>query len=84
LSVYPNPSSNGEFTINFESNFNNVDNNVNVDVFDVQGRLVYNNSFVNTSSIFKEKIVLNNAQPGVYMVNISEGNRTTSHKLIIK
>ncbi len=83
LAVYPNPS-NGEFTITFESNLNSVDNNVKVDVYDLQGRLVYNNNFLNTSSIFKENIVLENAKAGVYMVNISEGNRTTSHKLVIE
>jgi len=82
LAVYPNPST-GEFTITFESNLNSIDNNVKVDVYDLQGRLVYNNNFTNVSSIFKETITLDNANPGVYMVNISEGNRTTSHKLII-
>ncbi len=83
LSVYPNPS-NGEFTISFQSNLNSNNNNVKVDVYDVQGRLVYDNTFANTSSVFKETIALDNAQPGIYMVNISEGNRTTSHKLVIK
>lgn len=83
LAVYPNPSK-GEFTIAFESNSNSTSDNVKVDVYDLQGRLVYNNSFTNTSSIFKEKIILENAKAGVYMVNISEGNRTTSHKLVIE
>ncbi|APY08925.1 hypothetical protein BWZ20_11705 [Winogradskyella sp. J14-2] len=83
LTVYPNPSK-GEFTIAFESNLNSVDNTVKVDVYDLQGRLVYNNNFMNTASLFKETITLENAKAGVYMVNISEGNRTTSHKLIIQ
>lgn len=82
LAVYPNPS-NGEFTISFESNLNSNDSTVKVDVYDVQGRLVYDNNFENSSSIFKETISLDNAKPGIYLVNISEGNRTTSHKLII-
>jgi len=83
LAVYPNPS-NGTFTITFESNLNSVNNNVKVDVYDLQGRLVYNNNYANTSSIFKETITMENAKAGVYMVNISEGNRTTSHKLVIE
>ena len=83
LAVYPNPS-NGTFTITFESNLNSVNNNVKVDVYDLQGRLVYNNNYSNTSSIFKETITMENARAGVYMVNISEGNRTTSHKLVIE
>jgi len=83
LAVYPNPSK-GEFTITFESNLNSIDNNVKVDVYDLQGRLVYNRTYANTSSIFKETINLVNAKAGIYMVNISEGNRTTSHKLVIE
>lgn len=83
LAVYPNPSK-GEFTLTFESNLNTIDNNVKVEVYDLQGRLVYNNSFMNSSSIFKETITLENAKAGVYIVNISEGNRTTSHKLVIE
>lgn len=83
LAVYPNPS-NGTFTITFESNLNSVNNDVKVDVYDLQGRLVYNNNYSNTSSIFKETITMENARAGVYMVNISEGNRTTSHKLVIE
>ncbi|GAB4161107.1 MAG: hypothetical protein Tsb0033_18030 [Winogradskyella sp.] len=83
LAVYPNPS-NGEFTIAFESNLNSTDNTVKVDVYDLQGRLVYANKFTNNGSIFKETITLDNAKAGIYMVNISEGNRTTSHKLIIE
>lgn len=83
LAVYPNPS-NGEFTVAFQSNLNSLDNKVNINVYDLQGRMVYNNGFINTSSSFKETITLDNAKAGVYMVTISEGNRTTSHKLLIE
>ena len=83
LMVYPNPT-NGDFTISFESDLSNSDNNVKVDIYDVQGRLVFNTSYVNTSSVFKKTISLNNFKTGIYIVNISEGLRTTSHKLLIE
>jgi subtilisin family serine protease len=82
LLVYPNPS-NGEFTISFESNFNNTNNNIKVDIYDIQGRLVYENNFYNTTSIFDETISMDNAKSGVYMLNITDGSRITSHKLVI-
>lgn len=82
LTLHPNPS-NGEFTISFETNLNNSNNDVRVDVYDVQGRLVHNQIFRNESLLFNETITLNNAKAGVYMINISEGGRTSSHKLII-
>ena len=83
LSVYPNPSK-GEFTISFQSNLNSTDNSVKVKVYDLQGRLVHNEDFVSSSSVFEETIILNNVKAGVYLVNVSEGNRTTSHKLVIE
>ena len=79
LSVYPNPSK-GEFTISFDSNSNN---DVKVDVYDIQGRLVHNATYDNSSSLFKETISLGNAKSGIYMINIETGGKKTSHKLII-
>jgi serine protease AprX len=82
LVVYPNPSK-GDFTINFESNFNSNDSDVQVDIYDIQGRLIYKNNFKNTSSIFNQTISLDNAKSGIYMLNISSGTGVTSRKLVI-
>ena len=82
LVVYPNPS-NGEFTISFESNSASVDNDVKINIYDISGRLISANNFRNTSSIFKETLSLNEAKSGVYLINITAGGRTTSHKLIV-
>lgn len=82
LAVFPNPSE-GEFTISFESRVSNNEN-VNVSIYDVSGRLVYKNSFMNNSLQFYEIIKLNNATPGIYIANISKGNSSTTHKIVIK
>lgn len=83
LVVYPNPTK-GEFTISFQSNLNEANNNVEVEIYDVRGRLVYNNDFVNSSVVFNQSITLNDLKSGVYIINISEGRRKTSHKLIVE
>jgi len=79
LVVFPNPS-NGEFTISFDAKSNT---DVKINIYDLGGRAVYNNTFDNVSSQFIETISLDNIQSGVYIANISEGNNTTSHKIII-
>ncbi|MFP4846907.1 S8 family serine peptidase [Winogradskyella sp. PE311] len=83
LDIYPNPTK-GEFTISFQSNLNDANNQVDIDIYDIRGRLVYNNDFINSSVIFKQAITLNNLKSGVYIINIKEGNRQTSRKLIIE
>ncbi|WP_179374959.1 S8 family serine peptidase [Winogradskyella wichelsiae] len=82
LIVYPNPSR-GQFTISFDSNLNNT-SDVNIDIYDISGRQVYQNNFENNNVKFKEVIYLNDVTPGVYIATISQGNNRTSQKLIIE
>ncbi|WP_299128317.1 S8 family serine peptidase [uncultured Winogradskyella sp.] len=81
--LYPNPSK-GEFTINFKSNLNDSNNDVKVDIYDLKGRLVYNNIFTEVASIFKQTINTGDVNSGIYLINISQGNRKISRKLIIE
>jgi len=83
FTVFPNPSK-GEFTFNFKMNNNTSNNEVKLNVYDVSGRLVYGNSFVNSSEEFRETINLNSLNSGVYLAQISTGNSILSHKLIIE
>lgn len=82
LVLYPNPN-NGEFTISFDSKINNNDD-VKIDIYDISGRLVYKNAFVNNSVRFNETINLNDVASGVYVANISKGSNFTSQKIIIE
>lgn len=78
LSVYPNPN-NGEFNIKF----NAVSSNVAVSVFDVRGRSVYNKTYTNNST-FNEAINLGNVQSGLYLLNVKDGNKTITKKIIVQ
>lgn len=82
LVVYPNPN-NGEFTISFDSNGNNSDD-VKIDIYDVSGRLVYKNTFMNNMVQFNEVIKLDEVASGIYIANISKGSLVTSQKIIIE
>ncbi len=80
FSVYPNPN-NGEFTIKF--NASNA-NDINIDVYDIRGRSVYNKLHENSSNQFNEKINLGSVQSGMYLLNVNDGNRTITKKIIVE
>ncbi len=74
VKVYPNPVSN---TLNLELDFEDMVSKVSIDVLDMMGRSVYQNSLNN---VMNNNLSINmQAQPnGVYFVNIqADGNRTT-------
>ena len=79
FSLFPNPN-NGTFTIALNS-YSNKD--INVEVYDIRGRSIFNNSYENTSS-FNQTINLNNVQSGMYLVKVSDGERITIKKIIVE
>lgn len=78
LTVFPNPN-NGNFNVKFNSTSND---DVNIEVFDIRGRKVFGNLYRNTG-VFNQSIKLDNVQSGIYLLNISEGNRKVTKKIII-
>lgn len=79
FSLFPNPNS-GTFTIKLKS-FSGKD--IQVHVYDVRGRSIFKNSYNNTSDITQE-INLNNVQSGMYLVNVSDGDKQVTKKIIIE
>ena len=76
FSVYPNPN-NGEFTVSMSAR-----NNVSVQVFDMQGRRVFNNTYKGDPN-FNQAIDLGNVQSGMYLLQVSEDSKTITKKIII-
>ncbi|SFZ90513.1 Por secretion system C-terminal sorting domain-containing protein [Flaviramulus basaltis] len=77
--VYPNPNK-GEFTIKLSSS---LSSDVSVKVYDLRGRIIYKYIYDNTGS-FNEKINLSNVQSGMYILNVSDGLRKSSKKIIVE
>lgn len=77
--VYPNPNS-GNFNIQFNSTSSN---DVNVTVFDMSGRKIFDNKYANQAS-FNQNIKLDNVQSGVYLLNVSDGDRKEVKRIIVK
>ncbi|WP_405574441.1 reprolysin-like metallopeptidase [Winogradskyella sp. Asnod2-B02-A] len=78
LAIYPNPN-NGSFNVGFNPTSGEA---ISIDVYDMRGRLIYNKIYSSVSR-FEEVVQLNNAQSGVYMLNISDGSRKVTKKIIV-
>jgi putative heme degradation protein len=78
LRVFPNPN-NGSFTVGFNPKSGQ---NISVQVYDIRGRLMYTNTY-NSVNRFEEVINLNNAQSGVYLLQISDGPQKVTKKIIV-
>jgi hypothetical protein len=78
IQIYPNPASDGNFMIQVAQIKENE--NLNINIFDLQGRLVYANS-VNSQN----RISVNtNLQKGIYILEISNGNNKYIRKLKVE
>lgn len=79
FSIYPNPSR-GNFNLQFD---NHSGNEIKVNVFDMRGRVIFENKYSNEAT-FNENIQLNNAQAGVYLVSVTDGNQKLTKRLVIE
>lgn len=77
--VFPNPNK-GTFTIQLNGS---LERNINIALFDIRGRIIFNKSFQNAGD-FNQEIQLNHAQSGMYILKVNDGIRKTTKKLIIE
>ncbi|VXB88718.1 MULTISPECIES: T9SS-dependent M36 family metallopeptidase [Chryseobacterium] len=78
LAIFPNPAGN-EFFIRFPKQ---TTEKVNIEIYDITGRLVYNESGVNTNST--KSVSTKSISNGVYIVKVNGIEYNESLKLIIK
>lgn len=79
LTIYPNPN-NGEFNIGFNPKSGE---NITIQVYDIRGRAIFTKSY-NSVSRFEEAVRLNQAQSGIYLLNISDGSQKITKKIIVE
>ncbi len=78
FSIYPNPN-NGEFTVKF----NGASGNVDLQVFDIRGRSILNKAYDSTGN-FNQIINLGNVKSGMYLINVRNGLKTITKKVIVE
>ena len=79
LKLFPNPSS-GEFNLTFKTI--NTEK-VSVRLHDFRGRLIGEKKYSNVSSVFTEKLKFDNVKTGLYLLQITNGNKQTTKKIMI-
>lgn len=79
FTLYPNPNK-GNFNIQFTSKFSN---GVQVLVHDLLGRKLFENKYESKVN-FNENIQLENAQPGLYLLTVMDGDRKEVKKMVIE
>ena len=77
--LFPNPS-NGNFTLKFVSD---TGSDVKVNVHDLRGRQIFEKSYPSNNT-FDQVINLNNAQTGVYLLSVLDGNKKIVKKIVVQ
>jgi bacillolysin len=75
--ITPNPT-NGIISLSLSTS-----DNVNVELFDIQGRKCFSKSYLNTNTIFNQEINLGQFEKGMYLINVTSNGKTATKKLII-
>ena len=80
FNLYPNPS-NGNFNLEFNTESTE---NIEIQLYDLTGRLVKELQFSNITLRFSESISFQNTAKGFYVLKIKNGAKQTSRKLVIE
>lgn len=79
FAIYPNPNK-GNFTVSFG---NPSDETVTIAVMDMRGRKIFEKNY-QSGSTFNQEIQLENAQTGVYLLNLTNGDRKEVKRIIVE
>ena len=75
------PSQLAQYT---KKNWKTTSNNkVKVSVYDISGRLILDTNFEN-STIFNQNINLDNAQSGIYLLTVTDGEIKETRKIVVE
>ncbi|MBX7240604.1 MAG: T9SS type A sorting domain-containing protein [Bacteroidia bacterium] len=78
LKVYPNPTSNGIFTLEF--NFNNEEE-ITVRIYNLIGKEVLSEKTTSSSGVYDKTVNLSDYPKGIYIVEISNGSQKQTKRV---
>ena len=77
LKIFPNPT-----TDDFQLSFSGFDDVVNVRILNAVGQVLFNERLVNPSPDFVQEFSLAGFESGVYVVQVTDGSRVSSEKVM--
>ena len=77
IQIYPNPVTNGKVTIALDGD---ITGNASVAIVDMMGRICHQYELKHA----KTELDISGIKPGIYMINLSNGNKTYSYKLLVE
>lgn len=80
INLYPNPARE-QINISLSGNF---EGKVDIDIYDLGGKVVKSVSPIKTSYSFEEVIFVSDLTAGVYSISVRQGNKQFTRKLIIR
>jgi hypothetical protein len=81
VSIFPNPTNDKIFTLSFDLN---KSTDVEINVMNVLGEVIYTERLNNFSGQYKKKIALENISEGIYFTNVITDNDRVTKKVIIE
>lgn len=80
FNFYPNPND-GKFKLEFYAHEKGT---IRIDIFDVSGKLVYNEKIRNFHGNYSNDIDISNQEKGVYFLRITRNNDVLARKIVIE
>ena len=80
LSLWPNPSQ-GEINVSFNTRNNDA---VNINLYDLRGRLINKQYFENTSNVFNKAIQLGDLESSIYILSIENAGQIINKRIVIE
>lgn len=78
INLFPNPN-NGQFEVNFNAK---KGADVNIEVIDIVGKTILNQSLKNSTGFVKQTIAMKNFSKGVYLLNLTYEEKTYTKRFI--
>lgn len=81
LQVYPNPAENGRFNLKFKLD---SEGNTDIKIYDLKGKMAYHENIGNFKGTYDKQIQVPDLQEGMYILQIVQGEKVLTKKLVVQ